>query len=110
MIWLLMWLNVSVATLNAMLQLLVLNRCEATELFSEHAFRRNKPNDDYLELVNEVICYAKGLPLALVVMSVDLYGRTTLEWKSALDKYRKIPNGDIQKILKISYERLEETE
>ena len=87
-----------------------LDECEATELLSEHAFRRNKPNDDYLELVSEVIRYAKGLPLALVVMGADLYGRTTLEWKSALDKYKKIPNGDIQKILKISYERLEETE
>jgi hypothetical protein len=52
-----------------------LDEHEAIELFSEHAFHRNKPNEDYLELVNQVIRYAKGLPLALVVMGADFYGR-----------------------------------
>ena len=87
-----------------------LDECEAIELFSEHAFRENKPNEDYSELTNQVIRYAKGLPLALVVMGADLYGRNKLEWKSALDKYEKILNRDIQKILKISYDGLDETE
>jgi hypothetical protein len=43
-------------------------------------------------------------------MGADLYGRTKAEWKSALDKYEKIPHRDIQEILKISYEGLDETE
>ena len=50
-----------------------LNEFEAIKLFSEHAFRSNKTNGDYLELMHEVIHYAKGLPLALVVMGADLY-------------------------------------
>ena len=87
-----------------------LNRNEAIELFSKHAFRSDKPNENYLKLVNRVICYAKGLPLALVVMGADLYGRTELEWESALNKYENIPSRDIQKILQISYDGLEETE
>ncbi|KAL4637117.1 hypothetical protein ACB092_03G057500 [Castanea dentata] len=87
-----------------------LNRIEAIELFSKHAFRSDKPNENYLELVNRVICYAKGLPLALVVMGADLYERTEPEWESALNKYEKIPSRDIQKILEISYYGLEETE
>ena len=33
---------------------------EALELFSMHAFKQNKPEEDYLELTNQVICYAKG--------------------------------------------------
>uniref|UniRef100_A0A7N2M4Y9 Uncharacterized protein n=1 Tax=Quercus lobata TaxID=97700 RepID=A0A7N2M4Y9_QUELO len=66
-----------------------LNRNEAIELFSKHAFRSDKPSENYLKLVNQVICYAQGLPLALVVMGVDLYGRTELEWESALNKYEK---------------------
>jgi hypothetical protein len=60
--------------------------------------------------VNQVIHYAKGLPLALKIMGADLYGRTKLEWQCALDKYGKIPNRKIHDILKISYEGLEETE
>jgi hypothetical protein len=63
-----------------------LDEHEAIELFSEHAFHRNKPNEDYLELVNQVIRYAKGLPLALVVMGADLYGRNKLEWEQKIRK------------------------
>jgi hypothetical protein len=87
-----------------------LNEHEAIELFSGHAFRRYKPNEDYLELAYQFIHYAKGLPLALVVMGADLYKRTKAEWKSRLDKYEKIPHRNIQEILKISYEGLDETE
>ncbi|KAM3738987.1 hypothetical protein ACB098_09G171800 [Castanea mollissima] len=83
---------------------------EAIELFSKHAFESHEPNEDYLTLANRVVRYAKGLPLALVVMGADLYGKTKPEWESALNKYEKIPNRDIQKILKLSYEGLEDTE
>ena len=46
--------------------------------------------------------YAKGLPLALKIIGADLYGQTNDEWKRALEKYKRFPNGDIQEILKIS--------
>ena len=87
-----------------------LDENESIKLLSKHAFRSNKPNEDYLELVNQVIHYANGLPLALVVMGTDLYRRTKLEWKSAINKYEEILSGDIQKILKISYDGLDQTE
>ena len=87
-----------------------LNRNEAIELFSKHALQSDKPNENYLKLVNRVICYAKGLPLALVVMGADLYGRTEPEWESALNKYEEILSEDIQKILQISYDGLDQTE
>ena len=87
-----------------------LNQDEALELFSLHAFQSKEPKEDYLELANRVIQYAKGLPLALVVMGADLCGKTKLEWKSAIDKYERIPNKEIQKVLKISYDGLDEIE
>uniref|UniRef100_A0A7N2L437 TIR domain-containing protein n=1 Tax=Quercus lobata TaxID=97700 RepID=A0A7N2L437_QUELO len=87
-----------------------LDQDEALELFSMHAFQSNKPKDDYLELADRVIQYAKGLPLALVIIGADLYGRTKPEWRSAVDKYERIPNEEIQKILEISYGGLDETE
>ena len=87
-----------------------LNQGEALELFSRHAFQSKEPIEDYSELANQVIQYAKGLPLALVVMGANLSGRTKLEWKSAIDKYERIPDKEIQKVLKISYDGLDEIE
>ena len=87
-----------------------LNQDEALELFSMHAFKSKEPEEDYLELANQVIQYTKRLPLALVIIGADLCGRTKLEWKSAIDKYQRIPNKEIQKVLEISYEGLDETE
>ena len=82
---------------------------EALELFSLHAFQRNKPKEDYLELTDQVIRYAKVIPLALAIIGANLYGRSEMEWKSTLDKYERIPNKEIQQILQISYEGLDET-
>ena len=83
---------------------------EALELFSMHAFQKNKPEEDYLELTNQVICYAKGIPLALSIIGANLHGRSEMEWKSALDKYERIPDKDIQKVLQVSYQGLDDTE
>ncbi|XP_030959236.1 TMV resistance protein N-like [Quercus lobata] len=83
---------------------------EALELFSMHAFHKNKPEEDYIKLTDQVICYAKGLPLALSIIGANLHGRSEMEWKSALDKYKMIPDRDIQKVLQVSYQGLDETE
>ncbi|XP_050257513.1 disease resistance protein RUN1-like isoform X1 [Quercus robur] len=87
-----------------------LNKHEAHKLFCQEAFGRNNFKEDYSELVNQFIDYAKGLPLVLKIIGADLYGRTKHEWKSALEKYKRIPKGDIQKILKISYDGLDQTQ
>ena len=87
-----------------------LNKHEAHKLFCQEAFGRNNFKEDYSELINKFIDYAKGLPLVLKIIGADLYGRTKHEWKSALDKYKRIPKGDIQKILKISYDGLDQTQ
>jgi hypothetical protein len=87
-----------------------LDKNEALHLFQKHAFRGNKPDKDYSKLANQVIHYAKGLPLALQIIGSDLCGSPKLEWESALKIYEKIPNKDIQEILKVSYDGLEEIE
>jgi hypothetical protein len=73
-----------------------LDKHEALQLFQKHAFQGNKPNKDYSKLANQVIRYAKGLPLALKIIGSDLCGRTKLEWESALKIYEEIPKIDIQ--------------
>ncbi|KAL4599926.1 hypothetical protein ACB092_11G162600, partial [Castanea dentata] len=87
-----------------------LRQCEARELFIRHAFQASKYGEDYSELVEHIICYANGLPLALKIIGSDLCGKNIHEWKSALEKYKNIPHKDIQEILKISYDGLENFE
>ncbi|XP_050243019.1 disease resistance protein RUN1-like isoform X8 [Quercus robur] len=87
-----------------------LDKCEALELFNQHAFKGNKLEEDYSKLANQVIQYANGLPLALTIIGSDLCGKTRSEWESAIQQYGKIPKGDIYKLLKVSYDGLEEVE
>ena len=86
-----------------------LRQYEARELFIKHAFQTSN-EEDYSELVNKIILYANGLPLALKVIGSDLCGKSIQGWKNALEKYENIPHKNIQERLKISYDGLEETE
>ncbi|MED6133128.1 hypothetical protein PIB30_025604 [Stylosanthes scabra] len=87
-----------------------LRKKNALELFSWNAFKSNKVGTDYAKISSCVLSYAGGLPLALQVIGSNLYNRSINEWKSALDKYERIPNKEIHEILKVSYDGLEEDE
>ena len=87
-----------------------LNQREAHELFSLHTFRMNKLGEDYLEVAKQIIHYANGLPLALIIIGSDLCGKNIQEWENALEKHKKIPHQEIQERLKISYNGLEKIE
>ena len=87
-----------------------LDKQEALELFNQHAFQGNELEEDYFELANQVIQYAKGLPLALTIIGSNLCGRTKSEWENAIHQYRKILERDIHEILKVSYDGLRPTE
>jgi hypothetical protein len=50
----------------------------------------------------------RGLPLALIVLGSDLFGKDLFEWKSALDRYKKLPSKNIRAILKVSYDGLKD--
>ncbi|KAI9092518.1 hypothetical protein K1719_027646 [Acacia pycnantha] len=87
-----------------------LHHSEAFELFSWNAFKRKSPNSSYFEISHRVALYAEGLPLALKVMGSNLFGKTVEEWQDALDKYEKIPNKEVQNVLRVTYDNLEENE
>ncbi|XP_035546685.1 disease resistance protein RPV1-like [Juglans regia] len=87
-----------------------LDHDKALQLFCLHAFKREKPIDDYAELTEDAVRYAGGLPLALTVLGSDLKGRSIHQWKCALDKLKRIPNKDIQMILRTSYDGLNDNE
>ncbi|XP_028805584.1 TMV resistance protein N-like isoform X2 [Neltuma alba] len=87
-----------------------LHHDEAFELFTWNAFKRKSPDSGYFEISHRVALYAEGLPLALKVMGSNLYGKTVDEWQDALDKYEKIPNKEVQNVLRVTYDNLEENE
>ncbi|XP_042480520.1 disease resistance protein Roq1-like [Macadamia integrifolia] len=72
-----------------------MNQTESLQLFSWHAFRQNHPLEGFVQLSNDVITYAGGLPLALEILGSHLYKRNQVEWESELMKLRKIPNDQI---------------
>ncbi|XP_020410604.1 TMV resistance protein N isoform X2 [Prunus persica] len=79
---------------------------EALELFGWHAFESGYPNQEYLDLSKRVIRYCRGLPLALEVVGSFLIKRSTVEWENHLEKLERSSDGDIQKILRISFDGL----
>ncbi|KAK9221149.1 hypothetical protein WN944_009574 [Citrus x changshan-huyou] len=83
---------------------------DALMLFSRYAFGKNYPNAGYMELSNEIIKYAKGVPLAIKVLGRFLCGRRIEDWESAINKMKRIPHVDIQKVLKVSYDGLDDEE
>ncbi|KAK3431002.1 hypothetical protein EUGRSUZ_E02239, partial [Eucalyptus grandis] len=83
---------------------------EARELLTKHAFSTQQKLNIRTDLVDGVLNYTKGLPLALKVLGSFLCGRREHAWKSTLKKLSRIPNNSINDVLKISYDGLEENE
>ncbi|XP_044469727.1 disease resistance protein RPV1-like [Mangifera indica] len=82
----------------------------AHQLFVLYAFKRNPPTKDYNELSSIVVSYTKGVPLALKVLGSFLFKRTKREWESALKNLRTSLHVDVHKVLKISYDGLNDKE
>ncbi|KAF5470116.1 hypothetical protein F2P56_010656 [Juglans regia] len=91
-------------------ELKILAKDEALKLFSLHAFEKDEPLDNYVELSKQVLQYAQGLPLALTVIGSTLKDRSIHQWKSVLNKYKQIPDVNIQSVLRVSYDGLEDNE
>ncbi|CAK8574855.1 unnamed protein product [Lathyrus sativus] len=79
---------------------------ESLELFSWHAFKQTSPKEDFSEISRNVVKYSGGLPLALEVLGSYLFDREVLEWDCVLEKLKRIPNDQVYKKLKISYDGL----
>ena len=87
-----------------------LNGEHALQLFSSKAFECKHVLDDYLELSDHFLKYAGGLPLALEVLGSFLFGKSIVEWKSALERLKEFPERAILQVLKISFDVLHDTE
>ncbi|CAL5401818.1 unnamed protein product [Camellia sinensis] len=81
---------------------------ESLELFSWHAFGQDHPIDCYVEHSKRVVQHCGGLPLALQVLGSSLSGKSLNIWENAIKKLAAIPDSQILKKLKISYESLQD--
>nr|XP_009796290.1 PREDICTED: TMV resistance protein N-like isoform X2 [Nicotiana sylvestris] len=80
---------------------------ESIQLFCQHAFRKEDPDEHFKKLSLEVVKYANGLPLALKVWGSLLHNLGLTEWKSAIEQMKINSNSEIVDKLKISYDGLE---
>ncbi|KAK9932115.1 hypothetical protein M0R45_019364 [Rubus argutus] len=93
---------------NTMFKVPELDEYESLELFSWHAFGQAHPTEAYTDLTRPVVKHCGGVPLALQVLGSSLSGRSIDIWQSALQKLCEIPDGEIQKILRISFDSLQD--
>ena len=87
-----------------------LNNDDALKLFSWRAFKKPNPKENYMDLSQDFVSYANGLPLALKVLGSLLFDKEIDEWNSALNKLKVEPDKKILDILKISYDGLTNTQ
>ncbi|KAK2995863.1 hypothetical protein RJ640_001440, partial [Escallonia rubra] len=76
---------------------------ESSKLFSWHAFGQDHPIDGYVEQSERLVRRCEGLLLALQVL-----GKSVVVWEDALSKLEEVLHTDIQKVLKISYDTLQD--
>ncbi|GAA0149286.1 hypothetical protein LIER_08505 [Lithospermum erythrorhizon] len=88
-----------------------LSSSESLQLFSYHAFGRDEPIKDFLDLSKQVVSLTGGLPLALEVFGASLFHRRTMrQWHAALEKLKQIRPRELQDILEISFNSLDDQE
>ncbi|XP_039169623.1 disease resistance protein RUN1-like [Eucalyptus grandis] len=87
-----------------------LDNAQSLELFSQHAFGRNPPPYEFVNLSRQIISTTGGLPLALEVIGSLPCHQNKASWNDVLDNLRKIPHKKVQDKLKISYNALNHEE
>ncbi|KAH0714081.1 hypothetical protein KY284_006986 [Solanum tuberosum] len=80
---------------------------EAMQLFNQHAFKKEVPDECFKELTLEVVSHARGLPLPLKLFDSFFHNRDITEWRSAIKQIKNNRNSEIVEKLKISYDGLE---
>eukprot|EP01018_Ginkgo_biloba_P007932 Gb_23545 [translate_table: standard] len=84
-----------------------LEKDEALELFSWHAFLMARPEKDYEDVSLEVVDACGGLPLSLEVLGSFLYDKRDEKlWHQAVKQLQNLMYDDIRGRLEISYQAL----
>ncbi|KAH0747664.1 hypothetical protein KY285_009321 [Solanum tuberosum] len=80
---------------------------DAMQLFNQHAFKKEVPDECFKKFSLEVVNQAKGLPLALKLWGSLLHKKDLIQWRRTIDQIKKNGNLEIVGKLKISYDGLD---
>ncbi|KAG5589258.1 hypothetical protein H5410_039772 [Solanum commersonii] len=83
---------------------------EAMQLFNQHAFKKEVPDERFKKFSLELVNNAKGLPLALKVWGSLLHKKGLTQWGRTVDQIKNNSISEIVEKLKISYDGLEPEE
>ncbi|KAJ0794695.1 putative TIR domain, P-loop containing nucleoside triphosphate hydrolase [Helianthus annuus] len=86
----------------------LLSNKEAISLFSQHAFGKEIPVQEYEMQSLEVVRYSAGLPLTIKVLGSFLCGKDKLEWVDALARLKTIPLKETLEKMELSYASLDD--
>ncbi|CAK8577205.1 unnamed protein product [Lathyrus sativus] len=95
---------------DAVYKVPLLDSINSLQLLCRKAFKLDHILNSHEGLVNGILHYANGLPLAIKVLGSFLYGRDVSEWSSALARLRESPEKNVMDVLRISFDDLRETE
>ncbi|XP_055828782.1 TMV resistance protein N-like isoform X1 [Solanum dulcamara] len=95
---------------DAIYEVPILPDHEAIQLFNQHAFKKEIPDERFKKFSLEVVNHAKGLPLALKVWGSLFHKKGLTQWRRTVDQIKKNSNSEIVEKLKISYDGLEAEE
>ncbi|KAG2329604.1 hypothetical protein Bca52824_000784 [Brassica carinata] len=87
-----------------------LRTTQALQLVSKHAFKTNRPQDEFRQLCLDIVEQLCGLPLALRVIGASLYDRQIALWQDTLCILKNSLDKSISMALKVSYDALDEHE
>ena len=87
-----------------------LDEDEALMLFRQHAFKHKPPIEDFVQLCDRALNYTKGIPLALKILGCFLYNRSKKEWESELERLKRIPNKEVQDVLRKSFDGFDDNQ
>ncbi|CAK8533393.1 unnamed protein product [Lathyrus sativus] len=99
-------MNLLGGRVDKLYKMTIMNENESIELFCWNAFKQVTPREDFANISKNIVEYSGGLPLALEVLGSNLFNKKLLEWGFVLEKLKRIPNCQVHKKLRISYDDL----
>ncbi|TYJ41357.1 hypothetical protein E1A91_A03G015700v1 [Gossypium mustelinum] len=100
--------STSCGGLSKLFEVKELASSDSLQLFNWYAFGHNFVLESSMAYARSLVKHCGGLLLALQVLGSSLSSKSMSFWKSALENLEEIPDSKIQKILRISYDSLED--
>lgn len=76
---------------------------EALQLFTQYAFKQEEPHAEYKDLSQMIVKYAKGVPLAIILLGAALHGKNKHVWERAMRNPDRLFSKDIKAIVESGY-------